>query len=95
MRRHGMLLAVGLEEVDEATVVVLLEVVLISELVVVENDVDAVAVLMQEQALEILEGNPEQAVVHAGIFPDGVPCVYVEQNGAAPADARIMARYLV
>jgi hypothetical protein len=93
---HGILLIVGLEEVDEATLVVLLEeVVVMSELVMLETDVDAIPVLIQEQALDILVGNPEHAIIHAGIVLGGLPSMYVEQNGAASADARIMARCLI
>lgn len=88
-----MLPAVGLEEVDDATLDVgLVEAIVVSELMLLGTDVDAIAVLMQEQALDILAGNPEHAVIHAGIVADGLLCVYVEQNGAASADAWIMAR---
>jgi hypothetical protein len=51
------------------------------------------AVLMQEQPLEMREGRPEHAVAQEGNVTDVMALVYAEQNGVASVDERIMARY--
>ena len=52
-----------------------------------------VAVLIQEQALETLDGRFEQADAQAGSVAEAGPVVYVEQNGATIADDAMNALY--
>jgi hypothetical protein len=74
------------DDVEVVDVTALLEDGLNGLLEVVE-----VAVLMQEQPLEILDGRFEQAEAHLGKASEVVARVYVEQNGAATADEPIIA----
>jgi hypothetical protein len=83
-------------DVDDVVLSVELEsVVLIVDVVVVEISTPVeVAVLMQEYPLDILDGEPEHDVAHAGSLAEVVAVVYVEQKEAAAAEDRTMTRYV-
>lgn len=80
-------------EVDVVLSMVLEEVALKVDGVIDISAVVEVALLMQEHPLNILDGKPEHAVTHAGSVAEVVAAVYVEQNEAAAAEDRIIARY--
>lgn len=83
-------------DVDDVVLSVVLEsVVLIVDVVVVEIGTPVeVAVFMQEHPLDILDGEPEHDVAHAGSMAEVVAVVYVEQKEAAAAEDRTMTRYV-
>lgn len=89
-------LMISVVDVDDVVLSMVLEsVVLIVDVVVVEIGTPVeVAAFMQEHPLDILDGETEHDVAHAGSVAEVVAVVYVEQKEAAAAEDRIMTRYV-